>query len=541
MFFSLHPEAELGRISCAFREMVEGKKHSIFDTKVLKKDGETIPVDITGGAITYRGKQVTQGIFRDITDRKEIEKQLKDYQEHLERLVEERTKELKQSEEKYRNIFENAVEGIFQTTPEGRFLKVNPALPRMCGYETPEELVRSITNLATEIYTDPERRKHFMDLIERDGTVRNFEVHLRTRDGSIKYAFMNARAVKDEDGKTLYFEGTVQDVTEKKLAVEQMMLQRNLAVKLSQIDRLEECTALILEAVFTASGMECGGISLKNSETGGFDLIRSIGLTNDFQEKIRYVTPGSFTWSRMIEKKSFHIRPNKELTPIALEEGFQFISVMPMLQGDEVVGFLVMASKAFTEIPEQVRVGLEVLVAESGNIIARIQTRERLEVEIITRRDAERALAAKSQSLEEANTALTEANTALKVLLKHREEDRKELEENVVANVRQLVMPYVEKLKKNTVDPVQQTSIGLVESNLTKIISPFLRTMLGFKFTPRQLEVATLIKEGRTTKDIAGVLNISKRAVEIQRFLIRKKLGLNKDKTNLQAYLKSLS
>ena len=125
-------------------------------------------------------------------------------------------------------------------------------------------------------------------------------------------------------------------------------------------------------------------------------------------------------------------------------------------------------------------------------------------------------------------------------MLKHREEDRKDLEEKLLSNVQQLVMPYVEKLKKSALDPVQHMSISFIESNLNEIISPFLHSIQGFNFTPRQLEVVTLIREGRTTKDIASLLNMNKEAVDIQRYLIRKKLGLNKSKTNLQTYLLSL-
>ena len=141
--------------------MVEGKTHSLLDTKVLRKDGKTIPVDITGGAIRYGARQVAQAIFRDITERKKIEKQLKDYQEHLEKLVEERTLELRNSEEKFRNIFEDAVVGIYQSTPEGRFLRVNPALAQMYGYERPEELVRSISNIANRYLCGSGASKRF--------------------------------------------------------------------------------------------------------------------------------------------------------------------------------------------------------------------------------------------------------------------------------------------------------------------------------------------------------------------------------------------
>jgi PAS domain S-box-containing protein len=90
-----HPVEEHGRIAQAFRNMVEGKIDSLLDAKVLRKDGKTIPVDISGGAIVYGGRRVAQGIFRDITERKTMEEHLQEYQEHLEGLVEERTKELR--------------------------------------------------------------------------------------------------------------------------------------------------------------------------------------------------------------------------------------------------------------------------------------------------------------------------------------------------------------------------------------------------------------------------------------------------------------
>lgn len=111
------PEDDLGAIMCAFGEMVQGKAHTLSDAEVLRKDGKTVPVDIRGGTMEYRGKKVVQAIFRDIADRKRIEGQRKDYQDHLEKLVDEQTKELKENEEKYRNIFQNGVEGFYQAPP----------------------------------------------------------------------------------------------------------------------------------------------------------------------------------------------------------------------------------------------------------------------------------------------------------------------------------------------------------------------------------------------------------------------------------------
>ena len=533
-FSKLHPEEELGRVLPAFREMVEGKTHSLLDTKVLRKDGKTIPVDITGGAVGYGGRQVAQAIFRDITDRKRIEKHLKDYQKHLERLVEERTLELRNSEEKFRNIFEDAVVGIYQSTPEGRFLRVNPALAHMYGYEKPEELVRSISNIATDIYADPERRKDFMDLAEKDGIVRNFELQIRTRDGSLKYVSVNAHTVKDGNGNILYYEGIIQDVTEKKLAIDQMMMQRDLALKLAQIDKLEEGLAVILQAAINDSGMECGGVSLKNPETSSFELVFSIGLSDEFSQKICHIQPGTTNWSRMMAGIVLHVCPSQELTPIAHEEGYKHISIVPILRKEEVIGTLVVASQVLKNIPDRARIGLEYLAAEIGNIVARMQTRQRLDEEISVRLQTEKALKAEHQSLQE-------ANTALKVLLKHREDDKKELEDRLIANVRLLVLPYIQKLKTSRLEPFQQMNVDFIDSNLNEIVSPYLNNLRVFNFTPRQIEVIALIRKGKTTKEIAQFLAVGKDAVDLQRLLIRKKLGINNKKTNLQSYLQSLT
>ncbi len=129
----------------------------------------------------------------------------------------------------------------------------------------------------------------------------------------------------------------------------------------------------------------------------------------------------------------------------------------------------------------------------------------------------------------------------MKVLLKHREDDSKELEEKFIGNVRQLVMPYVEKLKLSKLEPLQQMAVDFIDSNLKEIVSPFLNNIRNFHFTPRQLEIISLIKAGKTTKEIALLLVVSKDAIDLQRFLIRKKLGINNNKANLRSYLLTLS
>src|SRR5690349_19054050 len=120
----------------------------------------------------------------------------------------------------YRSIFENAVEGIFQTTPNGYYIDVNPALARIYGYESAEELINSVTNIERQLYVNPSRRTDFKTLIDRHDAVNNFESEIYRKDGGTIWISENARAVRDADGKLLYYEGFVANITERKAAEE---------------------------------------------------------------------------------------------------------------------------------------------------------------------------------------------------------------------------------------------------------------------------------------------------------------------------------
>ncbi len=127
---------------------------------------------------------------------------------------------LRHSEEKYRNIFEHAVEGIFQSTPEGYFLSANPAFARIAGYESPQELLAAVTDIPNRLYVDPEDRKRFRELIETNGFAEQYEAQFYRKDGSRVWFSINARVVRDPEGKVLYYEGTGSDITERKQAEE---------------------------------------------------------------------------------------------------------------------------------------------------------------------------------------------------------------------------------------------------------------------------------------------------------------------------------
>jgi PAS domain S-box-containing protein len=126
------------------------------------------------------------------------------------------------AEARYRDIFESAQEGIFQTTPDGRYLSANPALARTLGYDSPEELMASVTDLGRQLCVRPESREEFKRLLEKEGQVREFENEVYRKDGSTIWTSVNARVVRDASGAVLYYEGTSQDITERRKAEAQL-------------------------------------------------------------------------------------------------------------------------------------------------------------------------------------------------------------------------------------------------------------------------------------------------------------------------------
>lgn len=126
------------------------------------------------------------------------------------------------AERKYRDIFENAEEGIFQTTPDGHFLSANAALAQILGFENPNDLIESRKNIGTEIYVNPTHREKFKRQLAERGVIRGFEQKVLRKDGTHLWLTVNARTVRDEKGQILYYEGTAQDITERKHAEQRL-------------------------------------------------------------------------------------------------------------------------------------------------------------------------------------------------------------------------------------------------------------------------------------------------------------------------------
>ena len=184
---------------------IAGKLASIhYEFRGAKKDGGIIDIEAYGYATTYNGRPAVIGTLLDITKKKQADLMLK------------------QAEQLYRGIFENAIEGIFQTTVDGKMIASNPALATMLGYSSPEEYIASVSDLKSQHYVSPDHRQIFIDTIEREGIARSFECQLYKKNGDILWVVMNARAVRNPDGSTKFYEGTIEDITEQKKAADRL-------------------------------------------------------------------------------------------------------------------------------------------------------------------------------------------------------------------------------------------------------------------------------------------------------------------------------
>jgi PAS domain S-box-containing protein len=173
-----------------------------YEVRGVRRDGSLVDIEVSAARILLQGQYQTLAFLRDVTERKHAEEALQE------------------SERKYRAIFENAVEGIFQTTPDGRYLTVNPTLARMYGYETPEEMIENIGNIDQQQYVNPEDRKQLKALYAQQGFVKAYEAQVYTKQRRPIWISMNGRVVHGSQGKILYYEGTTENITERKLAEE---------------------------------------------------------------------------------------------------------------------------------------------------------------------------------------------------------------------------------------------------------------------------------------------------------------------------------
>ena len=162
--------------------------------------------------------------------------------------------------------------------------------------------------------------------------------------------------------------------------------------------------------------------------------------------------------------------------------------------------------------------------------------------DITARKQAEEVVLKKEKELENQAQHLEKINTALKVLLTHRDEEKKKIEENMLANVGKLIMPYIEKMEGSRLDANNKAYLSIIKSNLLDLISPFANRLSAklLILTPKEIQIADLIKKEKTSKEIGTLMNLSTHAISFHRNNIRKKLDMVNKDINLTAYLQSL-
>ena len=205
-----HPE-DRARVREEIHNELALRKRFDVEYRIVHASGEVRWVWERGaGLFDDRGELLAvEGFIQDISERKESHQALRE------------------AERRYYNLFENALEGIFRTTPEGHYIDANPALARIYGFDSAAELIESLRDIRNQLYVQPDRRDEFMQLIKARGTVSGFESQVYRKNGEVIWISENARAIYGDDGQLTCFEGTVEDVTERKLYQTRIEQQAN--------------------------------------------------------------------------------------------------------------------------------------------------------------------------------------------------------------------------------------------------------------------------------------------------------------------------
>jgi PAS domain S-box-containing protein len=320
-----------------------------------------------------------------------------------------------EAEVRYHDIVENATEGIFQTTPDGRIRTANAALAHMLGYQTPEELMTEVTDLERQLHVRPEKRQEFKRLMETQGSVRDFEFENYRKDRSIIWLSINARVVRDASAAVHYYEGTIHDITERKAIEDLLRRQRDFGVFLSSTGDLGAAVKRLLKVALQNEGLDCGAIYLVNPQTSTLDLAAHQGLSAGFAKRSSRVAADP------VQKRLSGARQaasRKQVGPMASvvrrlkREGLLALEAIPIQHSGEVVAVLNVGSRVHATVPRTTRQVIEALAAQAGGAIARIRaeqamrtSQQMLEKTIHSLQAAVFVVAADSNTVQECNQA----------------------------------------------------------------------------------------------------------------------------------------
>ncbi|MFC1579737.1 PAS domain S-box protein [Thermodesulfobacteriota bacterium] len=477
----LHPEE--GRKDSAKRLKASWKRESTcFETRFMAADGTLIEVEISSRMID-KDSGLVQGHIRDITLRKKAEIALRE------------------SEEKYKQLLNHAPAGIYEIDFELQaFVSVNEVMCQYTGYSEQELLAMNPFELLT-----PESKEVFSERVRRLASGKkpssNVAYRIKRKDGTEFWAQLNTRFVF-ENGKPKRATIVSHNITRRR--------ETEIALRES-----EERYRNILDSmsdVFYRTDLE--GNLLMTNPAGlsllGYDRMEDVMGRNIAHDFYKNPTQRKSVMAKLMNQGKVR---NTEVTLKKKGGDMVFVETSSHLVYDK--------NGKPVAIEGTVRDRTERKIAEE----ALQKAHEMLE-----------------QRVEERTAALMEANTALKVLLRKRDEDREEWQEKVFINIRQLIEPYITKLRGKTIDEQQKNILDILESNLGDIVSSFSTTLSSkhLSLTPTEIQVANLIKHGKSTKETADLLNSSRRTIEAHRANIRKKLGIRRQKANLRTYLLSL-
>jgi PAS domain S-box-containing protein len=325
--------------------------------------------------------------------------------------------QVRQAEEKYRSIFENAIEGIYQVTSEGQFITANTAMAVMLGYGSPEELMSTVTDIAGQLYINPEERAKLKQLIKDAGQVKSFETQLYRKDGRVIWVSINIRAVCDKKGELLNYDGIAVDISKRKREEQRQTLINEI---LEALNRPNEITNIIHDILLLLKEFTCiGAIGIRLREGEDFPYFETEGFPPHFLEAENYLCArdnaleiirdsqgnpclecmcGNIVCGRtdptlpfFTEGGSFWSNGTTELLASTSEkdrqartrnrcnsEGYESVALIPLRSGDEIIGLLQLNDSRRDIFSTELIQFLEGIGATIGIAVARKRSEEEI-------------------------------------------------------------------------------------------------------------------------------------------------------------------
>jgi len=410
------------------------------------------------------------------------------------------------------SAIDSAVNGIAFGDIETRATYANAAALELTGYTLEEVLGQPVLAFAD----DQEEAAHLLVEFMEKGSWSG-EVVGRKKDGSRIVSHLSASLVRDDYGKPVCTLCSFVDITSARQAFEELRIKSaaiDSALNAIAFGNLEGCITYVNEAFLHLWGGDDA------SEVIGRSAFTFADSQQDFERIFQKVfADGNWQGEVKAKAKDGHIVILQLSAHLVTDEQGRAICLM--------CSFVDITEK--NRAQEELRRTLDELEQRvASRTLALTEANEKLRREIEERRLAERNLRQKERDLKLNALHLEETNVALKVLLEQREKDKSELEEMVLANVRSLLLPSLERLRGCRLNDRQKIYVDSLETNLQTIVSPFLHRFSNrfLNLTPVEIQVAGLVKEGKSSKEIASMINVSERGVEFHRNNIRRKLGL---------------